>query len=221
VGSVAMNENRAPSMLPKAGALQPDRSPEGKRRADGQPPSWLRGGGEMGELIRSTDWSKTLLGSVEGWPQSLRPCSVSCWAADFRCCSGGGQISSTSTTTRTGRSCATSIRRPSPRPPLRFGRRFGRSPGRWREAYSPEDQLRGRRISNSSSTAARCWKKPTSPFPTARCRTMTEALAACSTPCKRRPPRCRESGRSGCCTIWPPALRRRRPRTRRTESPPT
>jgi len=24
--------------------------------------SWLSGGGEMGELIRSMDWSKTLLG---------------------------------------------------------------------------------------------------------------------------------------------------------------
>lgn len=30
------------------------------------------GGGEMGALMRSFDWSKTLLGSVETWPQSLR-----------------------------------------------------------------------------------------------------------------------------------------------------
>ena len=33
---------------------------------------WVAGGGEMGELIRSTDWSKTSLGSMESWPQSLR-----------------------------------------------------------------------------------------------------------------------------------------------------
>ena len=33
---------------------------------------WLVGGGEMGELIRSMDWSKTQLGPMESWPQSLR-----------------------------------------------------------------------------------------------------------------------------------------------------
>ena len=32
---------------------------------------WLAGGGEMGERIRALDWSKTVLGPVEGWPQSL------------------------------------------------------------------------------------------------------------------------------------------------------
>ena len=30
------------------------------------------GGGEMGALMRATNWSKTKLGSVEAWPQSLR-----------------------------------------------------------------------------------------------------------------------------------------------------
>ncbi len=33
---------------------------------------FLRGGGEMGELIRAKDWSKTSLGDLVGWPQSLR-----------------------------------------------------------------------------------------------------------------------------------------------------
>ena len=33
---------------------------------------FLMGGGEMGRLIRSKDWSKTSLGPVEGWPQSLK-----------------------------------------------------------------------------------------------------------------------------------------------------
>ncbi len=32
----------------------------------------LSGGGEMGALMRSIDWSKTAVGPVEGWPQSLR-----------------------------------------------------------------------------------------------------------------------------------------------------
>jgi signal transduction histidine kinase/FixJ family two-component response regulator len=33
---------------------------------------FLDGGGEMGDLIRATDWSRTPLGPVETWPQSLR-----------------------------------------------------------------------------------------------------------------------------------------------------
>jgi signal transduction histidine kinase/CheY-like chemotaxis protein len=32
----------------------------------------LSGGGEMGALMRSLDWSKTLVGPVSSWPQSLR-----------------------------------------------------------------------------------------------------------------------------------------------------
>ncbi|MDC4203595.1 MAG: ATP-binding protein [Candidatus Manganitrophus sp.] len=34
--------------------------------------SWFVGGGEMGRLIRSKDWSRTPLGSIAVWPQSLR-----------------------------------------------------------------------------------------------------------------------------------------------------
>src|SRR5258708_38415297 len=30
------------------------------------------GGGEMGAIMRSTDWSKTKLGPLEQWPKSLR-----------------------------------------------------------------------------------------------------------------------------------------------------
>ncbi len=37
-------------------------------------PEFLAGGGEMGERIRSRDWSKTPLGPVENWPQSLKTC---------------------------------------------------------------------------------------------------------------------------------------------------
>ena len=33
---------------------------------------WLAGGGEMGALIRSIDWSLTPLGPIESWPQALR-----------------------------------------------------------------------------------------------------------------------------------------------------
>src|SRR5688572_2936514 len=34
--------------------------------------SFLAGGGEMGERIRAFDWSRTPLGPVHQWPQSLR-----------------------------------------------------------------------------------------------------------------------------------------------------
>jgi signal transduction histidine kinase/ActR/RegA family two-component response regulator len=37
-------------------------------------PEFLSGGGEMGQRIRDYDWSKTPLGAVENWPQSLRTC---------------------------------------------------------------------------------------------------------------------------------------------------
>lgn len=33
---------------------------------------WLVGGGEMGSVVRSMDWSKTPLGPIESWPESLR-----------------------------------------------------------------------------------------------------------------------------------------------------
>ncbi len=36
------------------------------------PESFLPGGGEMGALIRATDWSRTPVGPVDAWPQSLR-----------------------------------------------------------------------------------------------------------------------------------------------------
>ena len=35
-------------------------------------PSFATGGGKMGALLRQYDWSKTPLGRLETWPQSLR-----------------------------------------------------------------------------------------------------------------------------------------------------
>lgn len=34
--------------------------------------TFLGGGGEMGERMRAMDWSSTVLGPVDRWPQSLR-----------------------------------------------------------------------------------------------------------------------------------------------------
>jgi PAS domain S-box-containing protein len=33
---------------------------------------WLTGGGEMGKLIRVMDWSRTPVGAIDSWPQSLK-----------------------------------------------------------------------------------------------------------------------------------------------------
>ena len=44
---------------------------------------WLVGGGEMGKLVRSMDWSKTPLGPIEAWPQSLRTTVSLCLASNF------------------------------------------------------------------------------------------------------------------------------------------
>ena len=59
-------------------------------RSDETPPSntlaFLMGGGEMGRLIRSMDWSTTLLGPVAGWPQSLRTTLSICLASDLPIC---------------------------------------------------------------------------------------------------------------------------------------
>ncbi|RYU89592.1 response regulator [Mucilaginibacter terrigena] len=44
---------------------------------------FLSGGGEMGKLIRSMDWSKTALGPVETWPQSLRTSVSLCLSSTF------------------------------------------------------------------------------------------------------------------------------------------
>jgi len=45
--------------------------------------AWLVGGGEMGKLLRSMDWSKTPLGPIESWPQSLRTTVSLCLASNF------------------------------------------------------------------------------------------------------------------------------------------
>jgi signal transduction histidine kinase len=44
---------------------------------------FLSGGGEMGKLIRSMDWSTTALGPIEHWPQSLRTSVGLCLSSTF------------------------------------------------------------------------------------------------------------------------------------------
>ena len=54
--------------------------------SDSDPLAFLVGGGEMGRLIRAMDWSKTSLGPVAGWPQSLRTTVSICLASDLPIC---------------------------------------------------------------------------------------------------------------------------------------
>src|SRR4030081_3073809 len=53
------------------------------RRQKSKARDWLVGGGEMGKLIRSMDWSKTPLGPIESWSQSLRTTVSLCLASNF------------------------------------------------------------------------------------------------------------------------------------------
>ena len=49
--------------------------PGSQVRSEDAPPagtSWITGGGEMGDLIRAFDWSKTPIGSAETWSPTLR-----------------------------------------------------------------------------------------------------------------------------------------------------
>jgi signal transduction histidine kinase len=55
----------------------------GVRREKSDARDWLVGGGEMGKLIRSMDWSKTPLGPIESWPQSLRTTVSLCLSSNF------------------------------------------------------------------------------------------------------------------------------------------
>ncbi|PJJ79265.1 ATP-binding protein [Mucilaginibacter auburnensis] len=45
--------------------------------------AFLSGGGEMGKLIRSLDWSQTALGPIAEWPQSLRTSISLCLSSTF------------------------------------------------------------------------------------------------------------------------------------------
>src|SRR5581483_10201051 len=43
----------------------------------------LAGGGDMGALMRATDWARTPLGPVSAWPQSLRTSVSICLGTSF------------------------------------------------------------------------------------------------------------------------------------------
>ena len=67
--------NLLADLLPTLDRLTPESSAPAKKdvAALAAPtPEWLSGGGELGRLIGSRDWSQTSLGPIDTWPQSLK-----------------------------------------------------------------------------------------------------------------------------------------------------
>ena len=62
---------------------------------------YLDGGGEMGQLIRSFDWTSTEIGAEKNWPQSLFTALSMILNSGFPMFYGGGQISFNFTMMRT------------------------------------------------------------------------------------------------------------------------
>lgn len=71
----------------RAGAPEgaPDAQGESPGAADtaATAPDFLMGGGEMGRLIRSLDWTHSPLGPISSWPQSLKTSVSICLASGF------------------------------------------------------------------------------------------------------------------------------------------
>jgi PAS domain S-box-containing protein len=67
--------NLVADLLPTLERLTPDSAVASTQDAAPPPtttPEWLAGGGELGRLIGSRDWSQTSLGPIDAWPQSLK-----------------------------------------------------------------------------------------------------------------------------------------------------
>ena len=60
-----------------------DAAPGGPRHSADSTLAFLRGGGEMGVLIRQKDWAQSPVGNTEGWPQSLRSAVSICLGSAF------------------------------------------------------------------------------------------------------------------------------------------
>ena len=72
----------------------------------------LTGGGQMGALIRSTDWSERPPGRIDFWPQSLRLALRIMLDRPTRALSGGAKRESISTMMRQSRCSASATPAP-------------------------------------------------------------------------------------------------------------
>src|SRR5882724_9938354 len=80
-------------------------------RNDASLEDWLVGGGEMAKVIKAMDWSKTPLGPMASWPQSLRTTVSLVQASNSPISLLGARATSKSTTTAIGPSAAPNIQR--------------------------------------------------------------------------------------------------------------
>ncbi len=170
----------------------------------------LAGGGEMGALMRSIDWSsdRRRPGRRRG-RRACAPRSASCSRPASPCTSPGAPSSPSSTTTATGRSSA----RPSIRPP------WGAAPGDLRRDlghHRPDVPRRDgrappRRWSTSCcrSTATASSRSAISSSRTAPSARRAATSAAFSSPSPRRPSACSAPAASRRCRSSPPGRRRR------------
>jgi len=73
-GSVTKSElaQELPSTINKLFDDAASKTIKGTKEKTALPPGWVRGGGALGQLVRAFDWSKTPLGAIEEWPQSLK-----------------------------------------------------------------------------------------------------------------------------------------------------
>lgn len=67
----------------RAGAPKGGHVPVEEHASAANAEGWLADGGEMGELIRSLDWSKSAIGPLDSWPQSLRTAVSICLNSRF------------------------------------------------------------------------------------------------------------------------------------------
>jgi hypothetical protein len=138
------------------------------------------GGGETGALMRSLDWSKTVLGTPDAWPSSLKTAVSIClnsrfpivifWGREFAVLYNDAYIP------------MLGPKHPRARPPKNAGTRSGTSSGLCSMAYSTPVKPRGRRICSSSSTATCHAKNATSRSPIAPFEPIPETWTVFSAP---------------------------------------
>ena len=73
-GSVTKSEftQELPTTIKKLFENPPSETVAGTSTETAPTPGWVRGGGALGQLVREFDWTKTPLGAIEEWPQSLK-----------------------------------------------------------------------------------------------------------------------------------------------------
>ena len=176
---------------------------------------FMSGGGEMGALMRAKDWSRTPLGPIETWPQSLRTVVQIMLGSRYAMWMGWGDD-------------LTFFCNDAYRPTLGVKHPWALGASA-REVWAEIWPDIGPRIEHVLRHGEATWdeglllflertaipRRPTTPSPTARCATTTARSAACSASSPRRPSASSASAACASCANWPPASP---PRARPTRS---